>query len=159
MISFQQVSIFDTRCDVLVCPVNLAGVPGKGLALEFKKRFPKAIQRYEEACQKRELTFKKGLATKDNGQIVYFFASKGDWNLSSRIEWIESGLESLREFAVKYPQYSIAIPPVGAGEGRLNYSQVMLYIITSLSGLSGQIVVCDTDERIKRVARVREANQ
>ena len=35
-------NIFDSKCDALVCPVNCMGVMGRGLALEFKKRYPKA---------------------------------------------------------------------------------------------------------------------
>jgi O-acetyl-ADP-ribose deacetylase (regulator of RNase III) len=40
MIEFVQGNLFDAEVDASVNAVNCVGVMGKGIALEFKKRFP-----------------------------------------------------------------------------------------------------------------------
>src|SRR3990172_9124924 len=43
-------SIFDTPADAYVNTVNCVGVMGAGIALEFKKRYPKMYEHYKEQC-------------------------------------------------------------------------------------------------------------
>ena len=43
--------IFQTTAMAIVNPVNTEGVMGKGLAFEFKKRYPEAFREYEIACR------------------------------------------------------------------------------------------------------------
>jgi O-acetyl-ADP-ribose deacetylase (regulator of RNase III) len=55
MIEFVQGDIFESGCEVLVNPVNCKGVMGKGLALQFKRRYPEMFDIYLEACQVRAI--------------------------------------------------------------------------------------------------------
>ena len=51
MIIFKQGNLFDSECQTLVNTVNRNGVMGKGIALQFKKRYPKMFNEYKIACK------------------------------------------------------------------------------------------------------------
>lgn len=155
MLNFQQASPFNQRADVLVCPVNLMGYANEGMAAEVQKRYPKAVVKYRESCNRREISFLKGMATKDNGQIIYFFPTKADPNKPSKMEWIEQGLASLRLFGERYPNHSITMTLLECTEGRLSYSEVILAIYLELRGLSNDISVCDALPRIHTIRYIQ----
>ena len=47
--------IFCTNSEALVNPVNCVGVMGKGLALEFKKKYPQNFLAYEMECKENKV--------------------------------------------------------------------------------------------------------
>jgi O-acetyl-ADP-ribose deacetylase (regulator of RNase III) len=116
MILTKHGSIFDSRAQVLVCPVNCVGVMGKGLALEFKKRRAHACKDYFWACEKEHMIAGDVL---DCGNVWFAF-TKADWRNASKIEWIEKCL-----IAIAYmPPLSIALPQLGCGCGGLDWADV-----------------------------------
>ena len=123
MITIKHGSIFDSKADVLACPVNCVGVMGKGLAKEFKKRFPHQCERYFGLCNRGD--FIPGGTYLAAG--VIFAATKDHWRKPSRIEWVE---DSLRNIAndMKYLEptgtKSIALPQLGCGCGGLDWADV-----------------------------------
>lgn len=117
-ITIKHGSIFDSTADVLVCPVNCVGVMGKGLALEFKKRFPKESRWYATAC---------GAGCMDPGTVlaesnIRFAATKNHWRDPSRIEWVEKCLIAMTDDTSA--DRSIALPQLGCGCGGLDWAEV-----------------------------------
>ena len=132
MIEFVTGNIFDADVEALVNPVNCQGVMGKGLALEFKKRFPDNYRIYKELCYNEDnwQIMEPGdvLVTAVNNntgpKYIFNFATKDHWSKPSKIEYIEKGLKILvkkiRKFDIKY----IAIPKLGCGLGGLEWEEV-----------------------------------
>ncbi len=125
-------SLFDSRADALVNPVNCDGYMGKGIALEFKRRFPEYFPPYKQACDTGKLIpghpFCVRLIVQPNligaKPAVVMFPTKDHWRDESRIEWIDQGLAYLRDHYHQWRIGSIAMPQVGCGLGGLTWEQV-----------------------------------
>jgi O-acetyl-ADP-ribose deacetylase (regulator of RNase III) len=125
-------NIFESQADALVNPVNCDGYMGKGLALEFKKRFPEYFLPYKRACAAKklkpglllfvQLTIQPELVPQPPGVIM--FPTKDHWKGRSRLEWIEQGLSNLQEHYKQWGLASIAMPQIGAGLGGLKWEDV-----------------------------------
>lgn len=126
--------IFSLPAQALVNPVNLVGVMGKGLALQFKQRYPEVFTDYRRAIEEGELV--EGLVQAvsisnesfydtNKPEIVVNFPTKYHWREASPIELVERGLRALAQFVVQTKIYSIAIPPLGCGCGGLDHEQVL----------------------------------
>ena len=136
MIRFVQGNIFDSGCEALVNPVNCAGVMGKGLALQFKRRFPASFASYAEACRRRELApgclhvFDAGAGAP---RLIVNFPTKRHWRDASRLDDIALGLDALAGAIASHGIRSIAIPPLGCGLGGLPWTQVRSLILRQFS--------------------------
>jgi len=51
--------LFKSECQTLINAVNCAGVMGKGIALEFKRRYPAMFKQYTEDCKTGKLAIGK----------------------------------------------------------------------------------------------------
>jgi len=128
-----QGNIFDSDCQALVNPVNCQGVMGKGLAKEFKKRFPYNFKEYKEACDVGVVRIGRLYVGKDNGTIIFNFPTKDEWRKPSKYEYIEKGIRDLVKVLKVFPFItSIAIPPLGCGLGGLNWDVVRRMIVNEL---------------------------
>ena len=136
MIRFIRGNIFASGCEALVNPVNCVGVMGKGLALQFKQRFPANFDAYRAACRRRAL-FPGSIHVFDTGNasphFVLNFPTKVHWRDRSHILDIDRGLRSLPDIIQHADIASIAIPPIGCGLGGLPWPSVRDLIVTRLS--------------------------
>lgn len=120
-------NIFDSRAEALVNPVNCSGVVGKGLATEFKTRWPENSARYESRCEMGRIEPGDMFVTKYPGETpawIVNFPTRDHWREPSRIEWIGGGLLALRRVVVMERIRSIAIPALGCGYGGLIWAVV-----------------------------------
>jgi O-acetyl-ADP-ribose deacetylase (regulator of RNase III) len=119
--------LLGTDAEALVNTVNTVGVMGKGIALQFKQAFPDNYAAYEAACKRGEVELGKMFVfhrNTSNPRIIINFPTKGHWRGKSRIEDIESGLRALIEVIKKEKIRSIAVPPLGCGNGGLRWDDV-----------------------------------
>ncbi|EKU51418.1 macro domain protein [Acinetobacter sp. WC-323] len=119
--------------DAIVNTVNCVGVMGKGIALQFKKKWPGNFKAYSEACKNKEVVIGKML-TYDLGSLatpkyIINFPTKQHWRSPSKIKDIQVGLIDLLITVEKYDIQSIAIPPLGCGNGGLDWDEVLPLII------------------------------
>jgi O-acetyl-ADP-ribose deacetylase (regulator of RNase III) len=124
MIEFRQGDIFASGCESLVSPVNCVGKMGKGLALEFRRRFPKMFLDYKRACDSGRL--KPGLMhvwSDDKVQVINF-PTKDHYRDPSRLSYITSGLDDLIRVVEERNIRSLALPALGCGLGGLNWYHV-----------------------------------
>lgn len=117
--------ILKSQAQTLVNTVNCVGVMGKGIALEFKKRFPEMYEDYAESCRRQEI--KVGIPhlfkTLLPPQIVNF-PTKTHWRALSNMSDIKKGIDYLLEHYKKWGISSLAIPPLGCGNGQLDWEYV-----------------------------------
>lgn len=125
--------------DAIVNTVNCVGVMGKGIALQFKKKWPDNFKAYAAACKNKEVTlgqmFIFELGALATPRYIVNFPTKDHWRSSSKIEDIEVGLQSLVEDIRRYDIRSIAIPPLGCGLGGLPWPDVKALIVRYLGQL------------------------
>jgi O-acetyl-ADP-ribose deacetylase (regulator of RNase III) len=122
--------------EALVNTVNIKGVMGKGLALQFKKRFPENFKAYETACMADELepgrmfVFEQNLSS--NPRYIVNFPTKRHWRDRSRLDDVEDGLKDLVRVIGELQVHSIAIPALGCGLGGLEWGEVEPLIVSAL---------------------------
>jgi O-acetyl-ADP-ribose deacetylase (regulator of RNase III)/uncharacterized protein YwgA len=117
--------ILKSKAQTLVNTVNCVGIMGKGIALEFKKRFPEMFKDYEERCNRKEIRVGQPYLYKSLfGQQIVNFPTKEDWRSVSKISDIERGLDYLAAHYKKWGITSIAIPPLGCGNGQLQWKVI-----------------------------------
>ncbi|QHG88174.1 macro domain-containing protein [Xanthomonas sp. NCPPB 1638] len=157
MITFTQGNLLQARVEALVNTVNTVGVMGKGIALMFKERFNENFLRYAAACKAKEVQIGKMFVTAtselDGPRWIINFPTKQHWRGDSRIEWITDGLQDLRLFLIENKVESIAIPPLGAGNGGLDWADVRPLIEEALAGLDTNILVFEPTPRYQNVAK------
>jgi O-acetyl-ADP-ribose deacetylase (regulator of RNase III) len=128
MIEYTQGNLLRAEADALVNTVNCIGFMGKGIALQFKQAFPENFKAYEHACKMHEVRpgrmFIFPTGTMFNPRYIINFPTKRHWRGNSRIEDIESGLKALIDDVRKLNITSIAMPPLGCGNGGLDWNAV-----------------------------------
>ncbi len=141
MIEYTDGSIFDSRAEVLTVPVNCEGVAGKGLALEFRRRYPYWHDAYLEAYAADQL--RPGVPVWHGFGNVRFvsFPTKGRWREKSRADWVYGGLKLLRERAEVLGVVSLAVPALGAGLGGLDWEDVRGMIEARFGDFAGTVEV------------------
>ncbi|NSW76998.1 MAG: macro domain-containing protein [Candidatus Atribacteria bacterium] len=117
-------NIFDSQAQTLVNTVNCVGVMGKGLALEFKKRFPQMYEDYVERCQRKELKIGQPYLYTASKPWILNFPTKYHWRQGSKRDYIEKGLQYLLEHYREWGIESLAVPPLGCGEGGLAWEVI-----------------------------------
>lgn len=157
MITFTQGNLLEARTEALVNTVNTVGVMGKGIALMFKERFADNFRRYAAACKAKEVCAGKMFVTEvhelDSPRWIVNFPTKQHWRGDSKIEWITEGLQDLRRFLIDNKVKSIAIPPLGAGNGGLDWAEVRPHIEEALAGLDTDIIVFEPTQKYQNVAK------
>ena len=134
--------MFSSNAQTLVNTVNCVGVMGKGVALEFKKRFPAMFEDYARRCELKLVKLGEPYLFEDkSGVKILNFPTKDHWRSSSRISDIEKGLT---HFAANYEQWgitSLSMPPLGCGNGGLEWSEVGPLIYQKIHGLAVDVEV------------------
>lgn len=139
MLELVEGNLLEAPADALVNTVNTEGVMGKGIALQFAKKFPEMLAAYRGACKAGEV---------QPGQMHVFertemfapryiinFPTKRHWRANSRLEDIDAGLVALVEEIRRLRIQSVAVPPLGCGNGGLNWADVLPLIRARLGGL------------------------
>ncbi|MGI5198569.1 type II toxin-antitoxin system antitoxin DNA ADP-ribosyl glycohydrolase DarG [Streptomyces sp. CA-288835] len=145
MIIYAEGNLLTAQVDALVNTVNTVGVMGKGIALQFKRAYPDNFASYEKACAAGEVQ-PGSMHMHDRGEsakprYIVNFPTKRHWRSPSRLEDVQHGLQDLRRVIVERQIRSIAVPPLGCGNGGLAWDDVHPMIIAALGDLP-DVEVC-----------------
>jgi O-acetyl-ADP-ribose deacetylase (regulator of RNase III) len=139
MMKFLQGNLLDAPTEALVNTVNTVGVMGKGIALMFKEAFPANFREYEEAVKRKEVRIGHMFVTENralNGpRWLINFPTKKHWRQPSKLDWVVDGLKDLCRVVQEKGIRSIALPPLGCGNGGLDWSDVRPEIERAFSQL------------------------
>jgi len=141
MIEYIEGNIFDSPAQVIVNTVNTVGVMGKGLALEFKIRYPQMFEKYKEACEKKYLKIGKLMLVSASDHLLLLFPTKENWRFPSKLSYIEKGLKNFCDNYAQRGITSIAFPKLGCGNGDLNWEDVRPLMEKYLSPLPINIYI------------------
>ena len=141
MMRFTKGDILKADADAVVNTVNCVGVMGRGIALQFKRAYPRNFKAYAAACKRGEVEPGK-MFVWETGRLtgprwVINFPTKRHWRGKSRLEDIDSGLAALADEIRSRGIRSIAVPPLGSGLGGLDWSDVRVLVVERLAGLDG----------------------
>jgi O-acetyl-ADP-ribose deacetylase (regulator of RNase III) len=116
------------KSDAIVNTVNCVGVMGKGIALQFKQRWPKNFKDYEAACKREEIRpgkmFVHDLGKWAKPRFIINFPTKVHWRGDSKLEYVDEGLRDLVKQVKRLGIRSISLPPLGCGNGGLDWDEV-----------------------------------
>ncbi len=136
MILFKEGNLLEANVEALVNSVNTVGVMGKGVALMFKERYPDNYRQYARACKNGKVKLGRIFWTETTELFgprwILNFPTKGHWRFNSQLEWIECGMQDLVRVIDELGIRSIAIPPLGCGNGRLKWRRVKRIIVEEL---------------------------
>lgn len=139
VVIFKEGNLLKDGAEALVNTVNCVGVMGKGIALQFKQAYPKMFTSYEKASRKNEIVPGKMHVVETqsllNPKYIINFPTKRHWRNDSRMEDIDAGLIDLVKLVEELNIQSIAIPPLGCGNGGLAWSDVYPRIVAAFKEL------------------------
>ena len=160
MIRFTRGNLLDANVEAVVNTVNTVGVMGKGIALMFKEKFPENYKAYAAACKRGEVQIGRMFVTESlelsGPRWIINFPTKKHWRHPSKLEWIADGLKDLRKVIAEKGLRSVAIPPLGSGNGGLEWADVRPVIERELGDLADvQVVVYEPTAKYQNVAKGR----
>lgn len=125
MITYTHGNIFKSHANAIVNPVNTVGVMGKGLAKQFRERYPQMYNYYKLMCDIGAFNVGEILwyQIKDDENVA-MLPTKKDWRDPSKLAYVEDGLAALADDCKLYNVTSLAIPKLGCGLGGLNWDDV-----------------------------------
>ena len=140
MIRYTQGDLLAASADALVNTVNEVGVMGKGVALQFRDAFPESAHEYERAAKTGGVRVGRVFVTRNHSLIgprwIIHFPTKKNWRQPSKLEWIRAGLKDLVRVVQREGIRSIALPPLGCGNGGLEWAHVRREIDAALGELA-----------------------
>jgi len=162
MIKHIKGNLLDSNADALVNTVNTEGVMGKGIALQFKEMFPKNAKLYIKASREGKINIGSVFVVKDSSlhtgeKIIINFPTKTSWRKPSEYSYIEDGLNNLATVIKEYNITSIAIPPLGAGQGGLNWVRVKKMIEDKLKESEAIVYLYEPSDIIHEVLKKERA--
>jgi len=153
MVKVEYGTIFESNAQTLVNTINCVGVMGKGLALEFKNRYPEMFTKYKGFCDKG--VFKPGVLwiyKAPDGKWILNFPTKIDWRNPSKMEYLEEGLQKFVEIWKDKEITSIAFPLLGCHNGGLNADEVIPLMKKYLDKCEGlDVTIYDDRDPIEKV--------
>jgi O-acetyl-ADP-ribose deacetylase (regulator of RNase III) len=158
MMRFTEGNLLDADVEAVVNTVNTVGVMGKGIALMFKERFPENYKAYARACETGEVQIGKMFVTAgvelEGPRWIINFPTKKHWRQPTKLEWIREGLSALKQVIQEKKIHSIALPPLGCGNGGLDWAVVRPMIETALADLPNvDVVVYEPTAKYQNVAK------
>jgi len=141
MIKLVTGNLLEADAEAIVNTVNTVGIMGKGIALQFRQAYPANYEAYKKACGHKEVQPGKMFVFTTNRTVnpryIINFPTKRHWKGKSRMEDVETGLVDLVRVVKELGIRSIAIPPLGCGNGGLKWSDVRVRIEGTFKNMPG----------------------
>lgn len=148
MISYEKGDLFNDSAEALVNAVNTVGVMGKGLAYQFKERYPENFDKYRAACKRGDLSvgsiFLVELNQGERPRYILNFPTKAHWKGKSKIEYITEGAADLVRLVKEFGISSVAVPALGSGLGGylgVKYIKFYLLLLSKHQKLNGMCML------------------
>lgn len=162
MIQLQKGNLLESNVEALVNTVNTVGIMGKGVALQFKEKFPENYRVYAAACKRGEVRIGEMFITQtgrmQNPKFIVNFPTKQHWRGNSQLAFVEAGLDDLVQKITDLKIQSIALPPLGCGNGGLDWAVVKPLVLAKMAQLNIHVEVYEPGLRITSAAPETNTN-
>ena len=152
-------NIFDTGAAAIVDPVNCDGAMGRGLAKEFRARFPRMYPSYARLCHEGKLRPGTLQYHRSNLLTIINFPTKDHWMADSDMEYIRKGLDCFIATYESFKIKSVAFPALGCGEGKLKWSEVCILMHEKLKSLPIDVEIWVTTDTRQNIYRTRNGTE
>ena len=161
---FTKGNLLEADVEAVVNTVNTVGVMGKGIALMFKDRFTSNYKAYVAACKAGKVEVGKMFVTANDElqgpRWVINFPTKQHWRQPTKLAWVQQGLVALKDVIREKGIRSIAIPPLGCGNGGLEWAEVRPMIEAELADLTDiDVVVYEPTAKYQNIAKRQGAER
>lgn len=136
MIKYVTGNILNSDAEALVNTVNCEGYMGKGIAYQFKLKYPDNNEAYKKACNRNEVKTGKILVYQEKEKTIINFPTKDKWRKNSKYSYIENGMKDLISRLPDLNLKSVAIPPLGCGNGGLEWDRVREILLKYIQEVS-----------------------
>lgn len=153
MIKYTTGNILDSETDAIVNTVNCEGYMGKGIAYQFKLKYPENNKEYVRQCKNGSFKIGSILDYKESGKVIINFPTKDMWRRKSEYIFIEKGLTTFIERISEFKASSFSFPPLGCGNGGLEWDKVKSILVDYLTPLQNDydFVLYEPSNDISRV--------
>ncbi len=103
---------------------NCAGAMGKGIAVQFRDKFPTMYAEYKAMCKNGHYRPGDVFDYNYGRGHVYNLATQISWRTKAEIGFIRTAVERMFELAIADGVTAIAMPAIGAGLGGLKWDDV-----------------------------------
>lgn len=124
MLKYVKGDLLKSPAQVLVNAVNTVGVMGKGIASQFKNKYPEMFKEYRSLCNAGNFKIGELLLFYEKDHWIMLFPTKKHWRNPSNLSYIEDGLKKFVEVYDGLNITSIAFPKLGCGNGGLDWNDV-----------------------------------
>lgn len=142
-------NFFDVEATIRVNTVNCYGAMGAGVALQFKNMFPTMFNEYKQLCRNNEIEIGKLHIWKSDdifsNLTIINFPTKDHWKDPSLYEYVEKGLNALRDYLLTISPQVITLPALGCGHGGLDWEIVKPMIYDKLDSLNHEILLFEPE--------------
>lgn len=142
MIEIIHGDMFDHISEAMVNTINCVGVMGKGVALEFKNRHPNMFHTYQQLCKGKAIKPGNVWIWRAPDYAVLNTATKYHWRDPSRYSWVREAAMTLNQQIIVNGFKTVAMPPLGCGNGGLQWRMVQSILETYLGHLGAVVKVC-----------------
>lgn len=159
MIKFRTGNILKSDADAIVNTVNCEGYMGKGIAYQFKLEYPENNKAYIKECNSGRFKIGSILPFYEGGKLIINFPTKDKWRKKSEYSYIQDGLSTLIDLLPKLNIRSIAFPPLGCGNGGLEWVNVKDILLNELSPLDSQydFILYEPSSNVGRIVNRKKA--
>lgn len=147
MLTVLKGDLFQSEAQTIVNTINCVGAMGKGIALEYKKKYPEMYAKYVSLCKNKQISIGKLWLYKTDTKWILNFPTKDDWRNPSKIEYLVLGLE---KFVATYKDKgitSIAFPLLGANNGGLDPKLSLDIMCRYLKDLDIDVYIYDNQNK------------
>ena len=119
---------------------------GKGIAVEFKRRWPGMYSLYKEKCETGEFDCGDLFAWQDpaSGRQIFNLGTQKTWRTKATLPAIKASLRKAATYAEQAGIKTVCLPMIGAGLGGLTPEDVKHLMTELLSQSSVHFIVCET---------------
>jgi O-acetyl-ADP-ribose deacetylase (regulator of RNase III) len=160
MINYKPGNLLDAPVEPLVNTVNTVGVMKKGVAIQFKDAIPDNFKVYLDAERSGSFHLGKVFVVPVNpiGPVKYVinFSTKGHWRYPSRLEWISPGLQELKAQIRENNIKSIALLPLGCGNGGLDWAQVRSLKENEMKDLNVDVLIYEPNANLQEFLKKKK---
>lgn len=107
---------------------NCAGAMGKGIAVQFKERYPQMYSEYKALCRNGKFALGSVFEYNYGDGYVFNLGTQVSWTTRANIKAVEEAIDKMMAIASALQVDKIALPKIGAGLGGLNWDDVKAVI-------------------------------
>jgi len=103
---------------------NCAGAMGKGIAVEFRSRFPRMYSEYKQRCADGRFNLGDVFRWVEDGITIFNLGTQRTWRTKADLNALETAMSEMVRLAEQDGISKVGLPRIGSGLGGLPWEEV-----------------------------------